>query len=222
MNLRKGQTVCNKPGIKVVFLCLLLLTSGALYCQGNAKWTDIGHSVKFKKLTTGDGLSQSSVLCILQDRQGFMWFGTEDGLNRYDGYDFTIYRPDPNTPYTISGNRISALKEDRAGDIWVGTNGGGLNKFQRETGRFFSYQNTESPRSISDDNIHALLEDRDGTLWIGTLGGGLNRLSPAKDPNAAPTFIRYKHDPADPQSLPSDNIWELFQDHVFLGQGDIG
>ena len=91
--------------------------------------------LRFGQLSYKDGLSQSVVMCSLQDRIGFMWFGTQDGLNLYDGYRFRVYKHNPDDPNSISGNWIQALYEDRKGDLWVGTTAG-LNRFDRETERF--------------------------------------------------------------------------------------
>lgn len=85
--------------------------------------------IKFENLTIEDGLSQSSVFAIQQDKRGLMWFGTWDGLNRYDGYHFTIYKYNENDPYSLSNNEISALYEDNSGILWIGTSVGGVNKY---------------------------------------------------------------------------------------------
>ncbi|MCK4762996.1 MAG: hypothetical protein KAW12_12435 [Candidatus Aminicenantes bacterium] len=86
-------------------------------------------NIRFKRITPGDGLSQSAVSCIIQDSDGFMWFGTQDGLNRYDGYNFKIYRRDSNGKTSISDNYIWAICESQERFLWIGTNDGGLNKF---------------------------------------------------------------------------------------------
>ena len=87
------------------------------------------NNVKFEQISVEQGLSQSSVFCILQDREGFMWFGTENGLNRYDGYDFTVYNYNPKDTTSISENRIKCIFEDHLGNLWVGTYSTGLNLF---------------------------------------------------------------------------------------------
>src|SRR4029453_16773949 len=95
--------------------------------------------LKFTHLTTKDGLAQNNVVSILQDRQGFMWFGTGEGLDRYDGYDFIHYQTHANDPRTLSNNVIWALYQDREGYLWVGTDGGGLNRFDPTTETFTRY-----------------------------------------------------------------------------------
>ena len=90
---------------------------------------------RFEQLSTDDGLSQSSVRSILRDHRGFMWFGTDDGLNKYDGYRFTAFKRDPEDPGSLSDNYVRELYEDRERVLWVGTNLG-LNALDRETGSF--------------------------------------------------------------------------------------
>ena len=87
---------------------------------------------KFTHLSLDDGLSQTTVISILQDSRGFMWFGTQDGLNRYDGYNFVVYRNDPNNLNSLGDNRIRTIVEDLSGILWIGTEAGGLNKYDPE------------------------------------------------------------------------------------------
>jgi ligand-binding sensor domain-containing protein len=96
--------------------------------------------VAFVHLSLEQGLSQASVYCILQDRLGYLWFGTQDGLNRYGGYGFEVYRPRADEPNSLSHHFIRALYEDAQGDIWVGTDGGGLDRLERQTGRIVAYR----------------------------------------------------------------------------------
>ncbi len=121
-----------------------------------------------------DGLSGNSVYCMLQDSEGYMWFGTFSGLNRYDGRNTTVFRPQIGNPQSISGSVIYSLHEDSRGRIWVGTNGGGLSLFNRENLTFTSFRNDPDDKlSLPGDQIFALEEDGKGRLWIGTAGGGL-------------------------------------------------
>ncbi len=171
--------------------------------------------LRFDRLSVEDGLSHSSVWTLYQDSVGFLWFGTREGLNRYDGYDFEVYRHDPADPSSISESEVLTIVEDRRGDLWIGTRGGGLNRFVRAEERFERFRHDPAdPESLSHDVVEYLLEDRDGILWIAT-GGGLNRLDPAAGRPAR--FTRYLHDPADPGSLSGDVVWKLYQDR----QGDL-
>jgi len=163
--------------------------------------------LRFEQISLREGLSQSSVYAILQDSSGFLWFGTEGGLNKYDGYQFTVYKHDPDNPDTISDNIISALFEDREGNIWAGT-GLGLDRLDRATGTFTHYQNDpEDPDSLSGTTVWAILEDSQGTLWLGTNDGGLNRLD-----RSTGKFTHFRHDPADPDSIAGDSVKALYED----------
>ena len=175
-------------------------------------WTAIKNQVKFEYLTTEDGLSQSSVLCVLQDKKGFMWFGTEDGLNRFDGYQFVVFRPEPDNPASISSNRIFCLYEDKKGYIWIGTNGGGLNRYDSKTSRFTSFRHTGAATGLSDDNINCICEDRQGNLWLGTIEQGINILTPSQRYKEKPEFIHIKHVPDQLQSLSNDHINSIYED----------
>src|SRR5215813_8576644 len=128
----------------------------------------------FTHITIEQGLSDQRVQAIVQDRTGFMWFGTNNGLNRFDGYNIVAYRHDPTNPHSLSGNLIEDLYEDRSGTLWVGTRSG-LNAFDRRTERFTRYRNDPAnPHSLSDNTVIAIYADRAGVLWLGT-AGGLNR-----------------------------------------------
>jgi ligand-binding sensor domain-containing protein len=121
------------------------------------------------------GLEQSSVFCILQDQKGFMWLGTEQGMNRFDGYNFIVYKFQHDDPNSLSNSYVRSIHEDSYGILWIGTDGGGLNRFNPETRQFTHYLiDPESLDSFSNI-INVIFEDRIGELWIGTDGGGLNR-----------------------------------------------
>jgi ligand-binding sensor domain-containing protein/signal transduction histidine kinase len=166
-----------------------------------------GHHVKFDRVSLEQGLSQSSVLCILQDDIGFMWFGTEDGLNKYNGHSFTIYRHDPEDPNSLSNNVIRSIIQDREGVLWIGTDGG-LNRLDRVSEEFTRYQNDpDDPHSLSDNAVLSIHEDQSGALWIGTGAGGLDRL----DPETA-RFSSYQADPDNPRSLTSNGVSSIYED----------
>lgn len=166
------------------------------------------NGIKFDRISLEKGLSQSTVNCILQDRQGFMWFGTQDGLNRYDGYSFTVFKHDPLDSNTLSDNFIWSMVEDRNGKIWIGTSGAGLNCFDPEKELFTRYRYHPSQHNgISSNEVLSLMEDRDGLLWIGTRGGGLNRFDQTKG-----IFTRYRNIPEDNSSLSDNNVYSIRQD----------
>ncbi len=131
-------------------------------------------TIHVKNLSLEDGLSQSSVLCMLQDHQGFMWFGTEDGLNRYDGYKFTVFRHDPMDSLSISDNFINCLFEDKEGNIWIGTKDGGINRFNSQTGAFKHWKmGLDNSSLLQTNHIQSIYQDDNRVFWIGTLNKGL-------------------------------------------------
>jgi signal transduction histidine kinase/DNA-binding response OmpR family regulator/streptogramin lyase len=134
---------------------------------------------RFRYLTSSQGLSQSNVTAIVEDRRGFMWFGTQDGLNRYDGYRFTVYRNDPLNARSLGSSYVLALFEDRDGVLWIGTRGGGLSRFNRLSGDFttFRYPSTARP-GVEPHLVTSIVQDRQGALWLGTSGEGVLRFSP--------------------------------------------
>lgn len=166
------------------------------------------YNVAFERIALAEGLSQSSVRCILQDGRGFMWMGTEDGLNKFDGYSFKVYKPVHGDTNSISSNFIRCLCESRSGNLWIGTNGGGLNIFDRDSGTFTRHRHRPGDdTSMSSDIIRSIVEDRSGVFWIGTDGGGLDRFDPATD-----AFTHYRHDPRDPHSLSDDHVLVIYED----------
>ena len=171
-------------------------------------------SVKFERISLEQGLSQSVVTCTLQDSKGFIWFGTQDGLNRYDGYEFVVYKHDPEDPDTLSNNFIWAIHEDESGILWIGTGGGGLDRFDRATGRFTHYQHDPGdPHSLSNNIVLSIHQDREGMLWLGTNGGGLNRFDPKSRSGAgAGQFVNYQNDPYDPHSLAHNAVQSIHED----------
>jgi two-component system, sensor histidine kinase ChiS len=182
----------------ITLICLIFITLPA-----SAQIVDI----TFQHLSLKEGLSQSTVNCIVQDHRGFLWFGTQDGLNQYDGYQFTVYRHDPSDPYSLSHNEVFALHEDRHGTLWIGTRNG-LNRFDREQGQFeHYYHDPNQSNSLSHNTIWSIFEDKEGVLWIGTKGGGLNQFVPQDN-----HFVSFRHDPNQPNSLSHDVVWPIYED----------
>ncbi len=152
-------------------------------------------SVRFSSVDLGTaGLPQSTLAAIVQDRKGFLWVGTRDGLSRYDGYRFKNFRHDPRDPDSLSGSFVYTLHVDRTGALWVGTYAHGLNRFDAGSERFERFvHDPDDEASLGDNGVMCLLEDRDGTLWVGTRAGGLNRFD-----RQTGTFQRCRHEPDDP------------------------
>ena len=196
--------------ISLILLLVLNLPAG-LFAQ---------ERILFDRLPSELGLSQNLISAILQDHKGFLWFGTKDGLNRFDGYKFTVYRHDPFDSTSLSDSYITALLEDRAGRIWVGTLRGGLNLFEREREIFHrSLPEAGNPNSLSNERINAIAEDHQGAIWIGTYGG-LNKLVlPAATKTlagskalAGAVYTRFQYEPHKPKSLGDNPVFKILVD----------
>jgi len=125
-----------------------------------------GSIVQFEHLTIENGLSQNAGLAIFQDSKGYLWIGSQDGLNRYNGFDFKVYKHDPEDPRSISHNSILAITEDKDGYLWVGTWGGGLDRFDPITETFVSYRtDPKESSSLSNDTVTSIKQDSKGALW---------------------------------------------------------
>jgi len=181
-----------------------------------------GQSIKFKRISLEEGLSQSLVYIIFQDSNGFMWFGTWAGLNKYDGYDFKVYKHDPGNPNSLSNNIVKSIYEDQSGVLWIGTRDG-LNKFDREKEKFTQYKNElNNPNSLSNNNVESIYEDQSGVLWIGTRAG-LNKLVPSNNEGSSPTFTHYKKEPNNPHSLSGNKVYSIYEDQsAVLWIGTLG
>lgn len=144
------------------FLLLFLLI--ASMCRSNEHFY-------FSNLSLGDGLSQITVTAIHQDKKGFMWFGTRNGLNRYDGYTFDVFLSVPNNPTTISDSHILCIAEDKAGNLWIGTNNG-LNYLNLSSNKFKRYYtDPNDDKSLSHNTVYSLYYDDQQNLWVGTESG---------------------------------------------------
>jgi len=190
------------PTVKIYkYLIFSLLAFGVARVFPQSK------SLKFEHLSTAEGLSQINVNCIIQDSRGFIWIGTRDGLNKYDGYKFTVYNHNFQDNNTLSNNQISDLLEDKDGNIWVATLEG-LNKYERKTGRFIRYlHDRHNVNSVSVNAINKLAFDAYGNLWIATQKGGLDCFDPRNN-----TFKHYRHDQRDKSSISDDNVRTVFED----------
>lgn len=170
--------------------------------SGKTQYVD----VKFDHLNINNGLSQNSVYCMLQDNQGFLWLGTQDGLNRYDGYEFLVYYKDLEDENSLTDNYITALFQDNNGDLWVGTRNG-LNQMNLVTGNISRFvHNNEDSTSLSHDLVYSINQDSKGQLWIGTQEG-LNLFHPETN-----TFDNFLLDTNDLSSIPNNYIRDVYID----------
>ncbi|MBN4081872.1 hypothetical protein JYU23_01950, partial [bacterium AH-315-C07] len=168
-----------------------------------------GKDINFKHLSLDNGLSNSVVYSIIQDTKGYLWFGTEDGLNRYDGYNFTVYKHDPDDPESISNNVIVSLHLDNQGSIWIGTMNG-LNWLNPSTGKFKKYKHDKNDPNSLAANKCGVFQSKSGIVWVSTHGGGLSLFDPQEG-----KFIHHKYDPDNLNSISSNGaICNLEQDSV--------
>ncbi len=151
---------------RLVWVFILILQSYLVSGQSS--------EFSFEHLGTEEGLSNLGVTCIVQDYKGYMWFGTFNGLNRFDGYEMTTYITDPKDLRSISETRITCIYEDKQKNLWIGTNIGGLNKYDREKNNFIRYtKEARPPYKISANKIETIYQDSNDNLWVGT-NDGLN------------------------------------------------
>lgn len=181
---------------KIIFA--FFFTLDVFYAQPN---------FQFQRINSELGLSISTVTRIIQDENGFLWIGTLEGLNRYDGYNFKIFKHNPDDSTSIGANSIYSIYEDKSGTLWIGTYDGGLNKFDSDKEIFVRYVNDEKNQSsISNNKVYAICEDKNGFLWIGT-ANGLNKFDKEKG-----KFTRYFQNSSDQNSLSSSIISSLIYD----------
>ncbi|WP_069658747.1 hybrid sensor histidine kinase/response regulator [Arcticibacter eurypsychrophilus] len=193
--------------------------------------------LEFKRITTKNGLSQSTVQCILRDSEGFMWFGTRDGLNRYDGYKMVVFKNDPTDEYTINDNYVNTLFEDNAGDLWIGTNKG-LDRYNRKTASFshfdkfgnsvtvrdlfqdskrnlwigtteglFLFNKSGKFKNFTTNQISQIIEGNSGDIWLAMAGSGLGNFNLKTN-----KFISYKNDKTNKNSLSGDFLRHIIKD----------
>ena len=179
-------------------LALLVLAASAVGAPASAA---LHRPIRFERLSLEEGLSQAGVMDVLQDKRGYMWLATEDGLNRYDGTAFKVYRHDATDLATLPDSFIWDAEEDASGSVWVATRGG-LARWDRATDRIVR-QDTPGVRNIRVLRYQA----RGNALWIGTRESGLLRLNLATG-----ALQRFAHDAADAGSLADDRVYALYVD----------
>ncbi|MDN5205523.1 two-component regulator propeller domain-containing protein [Fulvivirgaceae bacterium BMA10] len=155
-----------------------------------------------------DGISHVQITAIYQDSQGFLWFGTVNGLNRFDGYEYKVFKHKGGDRSSLSSNYVTCIAEDKNQQLWVGTKHG-LNRFDRNSQEFTSYfPDKNNPKALPGKNIEVLFLDKEKNFWIGTWNG----LCRYQEQNE--TFELFLHDPSDPNSVSGDKINSIIQDHL--------
>ncbi len=188
------------------FLALLLFFSISYKCICQNQY------YQFSYLSTVNGLSQSTVIAIHQDRLGQIWVGTRDGLNKYDGTKFTIYRNKEEDPKSISNNDILSIEEDEDGFLWIGTYNG-LNKYNPKTDEFTRYFHNENDTSLANNTIWVIKALSNGEIWVGT-SEGLSVFN--KSTNAFSTYLNTFGKPIAKQVM---SILNISDDEVYVGTG---
>ncbi len=159
----------------------------------------------FEHLDQKDGLPHSTVFQIMQDRHGFIWFGTRNGVAKYDGIRIRLFQHDPTDTNSISHNDSGGVLEDSQGYIWVRTWGGGLNRIDETTGEIRVFRHIQGdPASLSEDRVQTFFEDSRGILWTGTFSKGLNRFHPDTG-----GFTRYMAGTPGDQGISNNRIWSI-------------
>ncbi|MDA3953840.1 MAG: ATP-binding protein [Bacteroidales bacterium] len=194
-----------------ICIIIFLIITGFAYSQN--------YDYKFEKLSIKDGLSHSNVYTIIQDQSGYMWFGTQDGLDKYDGYEFTIYRHEPTNPNSLSSANFGKILQDSSGIFWFGTFSSGLDRFDPKTNTFKNFSNNpDDPNSLSNNLILFVFEDSNNEIWLGTSDGGLNKFN-KKDQN----FTRFQpnlNDPFSFSSLRAKCMCETIDKTLWIGSGN--
>ena len=198
--------------LQIFFLLCIFIPSANIQAQE--------YELVFKKISVDDGLSQSKINCIHQDSRGFMWFGTLEGLNNYDGYEFTVFQKDINMSGNLSGNFIQCIFNDSRDNLWIGTESGGLNLFNRNSNQFVHFKNdTISAIKISSNDVNTIMEDSRGNLWLGT-GNGLDLFDPENQ--KVTNFLPFKSDNVSPGKNNINVVFEDKQHNFWIGTSEYG
>ncbi|MDE2448888.1 MAG: response regulator [Gammaproteobacteria bacterium] len=188
---------------RIIGSALLLMAAASVAAAADVLPLVVTH------LTTTDGLPQGGVHTVLQDSQGFMWFGTEDGLVRYDGQELVRYGYSPRESRGLPGNYINQIVEGPRHDLWLAINGG-LARWNRADDRFTVYRHdAHDPGSLASDQVNAVSIDAQGRIWVGTTDAGLDVLDPLTG-----RFENLRHDAAAPRSLASNHVTALTRDRA--------
>jgi len=203
INFKSFRIVCWKKIILLgsfIFCIVSIFTSHLVYSQDRLRFQHIG---------VEHGLSEPSILAMIQDKKGFIWIATQNGLNRFDGYEFKIYQWSHTDNGSISDNFVTSIFEDSEGIIWVGTRNG-FNSFNPAMQKFIKYFNDENDDStISHNYVTSIVEDKLGFLWIGTAGGGIDRFN-----RKTKKFTSIKSLSEDSDKIYSSFINQIIVDHL--------
>ena len=192
---------------RAVFLFLLAARIQVLAQQPN-----------ISAFNNANNISQNTILALFKDKYGLIWFGTQDGLNKYDGYRIVVYRHQSDNPTSLPANYINAVSDDDDGNLWIGTWVGGLSMYNRSKDSFINYKHNPSDQhSLSNNNINFIYKDKSSNLWIGT-ESGLNLFD-----KKTKQFKHFYYQARNSHSLSSSNITSIFEDsqkNLWIGTAD--
>lgn len=180
-----------------------------VFCFSALHFTLAQDDYKFRKFTQDHGLPNDIITGIVQDDFGFIWMATQDGLCRYDGYNFKTFHHDPSDTTTIAHDRLFCMIRSKSGMIWIGTEGGGANAFDPNTEKFVAYTHKKNdPNSICSNEIYSIREDHKGNIWFGSSNNGVSKLNLKTG-----KFTHYRHDPDNvDNTMGSGAVWNVFED----------
>lgn len=199
--------------MRIPHFFLLLFTSVLCLNLSGVK----AQSIRFRTLTLPKETHWGNISALAQDKQGYLWLATQNGLHRYNGYEFTSFLPNPSDTNSLASNWVESIAVDRRGMIWLGTFNAGLDRLDPATGTFTHYKHDpKNQHSLSSNVVTALLSENDSTLWVGT-HNGLNRFNPLTG-----VFTHYKSHKSNPHSLSNDQVRVLYKDRqgsLWIGTG---
>lgn len=201
---RCGRAVHGARGaIWTFLLSLMALASFSPTARAAQDWSNVADAV-FRHPVSDTVLPNSPILAIAQDKAGFLWVGTEQGLVRWDGYQYRVYRADRSSPRSLADNYIQRLHVDSHGTLWIATASGGLSRYDPREDRFINY--SAATEGLSDDVVNEIADDAAGGVWVATAHG-------LDDVTAERGVIDHvQHEDSDSTSLPSSNITTVFRD----------
>jgi signal transduction histidine kinase/CheY-like chemotaxis protein len=182
-----------------------LFLAGALTSAAPSGAANVPPTPIFRSYGVVNGLPSTEAYTVAQDEAGYLWIGTHAGLVRYDSREFRVFRHDPGRPGSLPANDVSAVMVDRAGRVWAGGEGTGLNRYEPATHGFHHWlHDAAQPDSLSGNDVMAIAQDKAGALWVGVYAGGLNKLQPGDG-----GFAHWRHGKDDAASIASDNVTAL-------------
>ena len=166
-------------------------------------------TINLTATSSSNDLSQHTIQTIHKDKFGFIWFATQDGLNKYDGFKYEIYKHSSKNKFSLPANHINSISEDKSGNLWIGTRAFGISKFIRSSNKFINYSHeSANSKSLSSNRVNKIYVSKDGLIWIGT-ESGLNVFD-----EKTGIFKRYFSNNSEKNSLSSSNILSIYEDHL--------